>query len=260
MNELGLLAIKGKRYSEAESIFNQEIQSSPNPSTYLGLGVCKINLILDLSRTVDEVFYCFNKSVLLADSDAKENLENDILAICFSVISQLKDLDNSLEKEKAAQNKKVAFGAALAIGSAMIGSSHKSNAFTQISSLATAGAGVGIALDGLSKLGTIPEIQNKINAIILEISVNLKLYKNYLLYFKSVAETQKVAYMNYSFESQDLKRMSYLANNTKALALGKDFSENEAKKKEWQELMSKYNIKILDTGKIKIELKKNPIE
>jgi hypothetical protein len=60
-----------------------------------------LGLILDLSRTVDEVFYCFNKSVLLADDDAKENLENDILAICFSVTIQLKDLDSSLEKEKS---------------------------------------------------------------------------------------------------------------------------------------------------------------
>jgi Tfp pilus assembly major pilin PilA len=260
MNELGLLAIKGKRYSEAESIFNQEIQSSPNPSTYLGLGVCKINLILDLSRTLDEVFYCFNKSVLLADDDAKENLENDILAICFSVISQLKDLDNSLEKEKAAQNKKVAFGAALAVGSAMIGSSHKANAFTQISSLAAAGAGVGIALDGLAKLGTIPEIQNKINAIILEISINLKSYKNYLTYFKSVEESQKINYLNYSIEKQDLNRMSYLANNINLNPFGKDFKENLAKNTELKSLMDKYNVKGLDIGKIKIALQKNPIE
>lgn len=41
----------------------------------------------------------------------------------------------------------------------MIGSSHKSNAFTHIASLAAAGAGVGVALDGLQKLGEIPKMQ-----------------------------------------------------------------------------------------------------
>ncbi len=66
--------------------------------------------------------------------------------------------------------------------------------------------------------------------------------------------------MNYSFEKQDLKRMSYLANNTNLNPFGKDFKENVAKEKELQEIMKKYNVKVFDTGKIKIELKKNPVE
>ncbi len=54
--------------------------------------------------------------------------------------------------------------------------------------------------------------------------------------------------------------MSYLANNTNLNPFGKDFKENVAKEKELQEIMKKYNVKVFDTGKIKIELKKNPVE
>ena len=55
-NELAVMAIKGGRYSEAEQMFNNEITTKPTPMSYYGLGLCKLNMILDVGRTTDEVF------------------------------------------------------------------------------------------------------------------------------------------------------------------------------------------------------------
>ena len=60
-----------------------------------------------------------------------------------------------IEEQKKKEANAAAIGAALTIGAAMVGSSKNSNAFTQIASLAVAGAGVGISLEGLSRLGKI---------------------------------------------------------------------------------------------------------
>ena len=94
----------------------------------------------------------------------------DVIAICISNLEQLQSLFSQLEKQKKKQANAAMLGAALTVGAAMVGSSGKSNAFTQISSLAVAGAGVGMSLEGLSNLGTIPEMQNKIN----ELTINIK--------------------------------------------------------------------------------------
>jgi hypothetical protein len=169
-NELAVMAIKGGRYSEAEQMFNNEITTKPTPMSYYGLGLCKLNMILDVGRTTDEVFYCFEKAISAAEENDKAKIEMDVIAICISNLEQLQSLFSQLEKQKKKQANAAMLGAALTVGAAMVGSSGKSNAFTQISSLAVAGAGVGMSLEGLSNLETIPEMQNKIN----ELTINIK--------------------------------------------------------------------------------------
>lgn len=168
-NELAVIAIKGGRYKEAENMFNQEISSEPTSMSYYGLGLCKLNLIMDVGRTTDEVFYCFDKALSICPDMDKSQLETDIVAVCVNNLEQLNQLNARLEEEKKKQANAAALGAALTIGAAMVGSSHKSNGFTQISSLVVAGAGVGMSLDGLSKLGSIPEIQNVLKTTANEI-------------------------------------------------------------------------------------------
>lgn len=158
-NELAILAIKGGRYSEAETIFNDEIKSNPTFSSYFGLGSCKINLLLDANRSVDEVIYCFEKSLSLVEKKDRKELEKQVLDITISTLNQFKELYQKLEKEKRKQANAALTGLALTIGAAAIGSNSNSNAFTQIASLAVAGAGVGVSLEGLSNLGEIPDIQ-----------------------------------------------------------------------------------------------------
>lgn len=173
-NELAVLAIKGGRYSEAEEMYNKEISSNPFPMSYFGLGLCKINMILDSGRTTDEAFYCFNKYLSLSNPEDRKVIENDIIAVSLSTLEQLQNLKKELEKEKKKKANQVILGAALTVGSAMIGSNRNSNAFTQLSSLAVAGSGVGLSMSGLSDMGSIPEIENKVNKILFDIKNYLK--------------------------------------------------------------------------------------
>lgn len=161
-NELAIIAIKGGRYDEAESIFNNEVQNNPTYHSYFGLGVCKLNLLLNINRTVDEIIYCFEKSLNLADKKEKKEIENQISVFINTILIQYKELYLKLEDEKKKQANKALLGAALTIGAAAVGSGKNANAFTQIASLAAAGVGVGISLDGIDKLGEIPEIQKYI--------------------------------------------------------------------------------------------------
>ena len=84
-NELAIIAIKGGRYPEAENIFNTEIQTKPSSHSYFGLGVCKLNMLLNVNRTVDEVIYCFEKSVFLSSTVQNSNLPCDLLPVQYSI-------------------------------------------------------------------------------------------------------------------------------------------------------------------------------
>lgn len=173
-NELAIMAIKGGRFQEAESIFSEDLKREANSQSFFGLGVCKLNLLLDVNRTPEEVAYCFEKAIKLSDETTKQELIFQASVFLKTVLGQYKDLYIQLEARKKTEAVQALVGLGLTIGAAAIGSSRGSNAFTQIASLAVAGAGVGISLDGLKNMGAIPEIQNHIlkigNALILEFS------------------------------------------------------------------------------------------
>ena len=60
-NELAIIAIKGGRFSEAESMFNSDLQANPSSSSFFGLGVCKLNMLLDINRTLKRLFIALKK-------------------------------------------------------------------------------------------------------------------------------------------------------------------------------------------------------
>lgn len=173
-NELAIMAIKGGRFLEAESIFNEDLKKEANSQSFFGLGVCKLNLLLDINRTPEEVAYCFEKALKLSDETTKQDLIFQASVFLKTILGQYKDLYIELEARKKAEAVQALVGLGLTLGAAAIGSSKGSNAFTQIASLAVAGAGVGISLDGLKNMGAIPEIQNHIlkigNSLISEFS------------------------------------------------------------------------------------------
>lgn len=168
-NELAVIAIKGGRFNEAENLFSQDLQSNPTSSSYFGLAICKLHMLLDVNRSVQEVGYCFEKAISLSEESSKQDLILQSAEYLKKVLQQFDELYRQLEQQKKEQARAAAIGAALTIGAAMIGSNNNSNAFTQIASLAAAGAGVSIAVDGISKLGEIPDIQS----YILETGENL---------------------------------------------------------------------------------------
>lgn len=161
-NELAIMAIKGGRFLEAESIFKEQLKKGTNPQSFFGLGICKLNLLLDINRTADEVAYCFEKAIALSEESTKQELINQASFFLKTVLGQYRDLYIELESRKKAEAAKALIGLGLTIGAAVIGSSKNSNAFTQIASLAVAGSGVEISLEGLKNFGTIPEIQKHI--------------------------------------------------------------------------------------------------
>ena len=284
-NELAIIAIKGGRFSEAESMFNSDLQANPSSSSFFGLGVCKLNMLLDINRTPEEVVYCFEKAVSLAENESeKEALKEQANMFLLSVLKQYSNLYIELEARKKAEATKALIGLGLTIGAAVIGSSKGSNAFTQIASLAVAGAGVEVALGGLSNIGKIPDIQAYIiktgNTLASEF-VRLGIgdtpeYKaefdseKLLLIGKDEVKEKKVSYFSiqnkdleelkntYLIDDEDFLRMSVLANSIKTIAL-KNFKENEELKKEWEDLMKKYEIGFMKKGDLLQKLKKNPI-
>jgi len=161
-NKLAEISLKGGRYLEAEKMYSDDLSKDPNFYSYFGLGVCKINLLLDSGRSVDETVFCFQESINLSDEVNKNDVKIQIFGILKTILEQYSSLYIQLEEQKKKEATQAAIGAALTVGAAMVGSSHKSNAFTQIASLAVAGGGAGVALDGLSNLGKIPDIQNYI--------------------------------------------------------------------------------------------------
>ena len=173
-NELAIMAIKGGRFLEAESIFSEDLKKEANSQSFFGLGVCKLNLLLDINRTPEEVAYCFEKALNLSDETTKQELIFQASVFLKTILGQYKDLYIELEARKKAEAVQALVGLGLTLGAAAIGSGRGSNAFTQIASLAVAGAGVGVSLDGLKNMGAIPEIQKHIlkigNSLISEFS------------------------------------------------------------------------------------------
>ena len=161
-NELAIMAIKGGRFSDAESLFANDLTANPTSDSYFGLGICKLNMLLDINRSVEETAYCFEKALNLVEEDSIEDFKLKANEYLKSVLAQYKSVYIQLEDQKKSEATAAAVGALLTVGAAVIGSSGNSNAFTQIASLAAAGAGVGIAVDGLQNLGKIPEMQKYI--------------------------------------------------------------------------------------------------
>lgn len=280
-NELAIIAIKGGRFSEAESMFNSDLQANPSSSSFFGLGVCKLNMLLDINRTPEEVVYCFEKAVSLVENEReKEALKEQANMFLLSVLNQYSNLYIELESRKKDEATQALIGLGLTIGAAVIGSSKGSNAFTQIASLAVAGAGVEVALHGLSNIGKIPDIQayiiktgNTLSSEFVRLGIgDTPEYKAEFDSEKLLFEVKekKVSYFSiqnkdleglkktYLIDDEDFLRMSVLANSIKTIAL-KNFKENEELKKEWEDLMKKYEIGFMKKGDLLQKFKKNPI-
>jgi hypothetical protein len=94
-NELAIIAIKGGRFSEAESMFNADLQTKPTSNSFFGLGVCKLNMLLDVNRTPEEVIYCFERAInLTEDESEKEALKEQANMFLLSVLKQYSELED----------------------------------------------------------------------------------------------------------------------------------------------------------------------
>ena len=249
MNEIIVLDIKGGRFLKAEEQLNEELKNNPNYEIYFSLMLCKVNLMFEKDRTMDEILYCFNKSLELVESKKKEELILSTKDVIINILKQLKNLHEQLEKKRSDGAKKFLIGSLISITSMAVGSNDNSNAFSQIASLGALGGGVGMSLDGLEQIGDIKLIQEKIteigNSIIsgfTESGIGNKTDFDKIFFIP-----KKVSYLSiqnsgleelkesYSIADEDFVRMSVLANSIKPIAM-RNFKENEELKKEWENL------------------------
>ena len=280
MNDGVLLEFKGGRFLGAEKLLNDELNSLPNYETYFNLMICKLNLICDEGRTIDEVIYCFEKSLELVDDNKKEELLLSVKKVVKNITTQLGNLYQHLEVKKQEQNRKnlfsnlVGIASVLAMGISQVSSSQTSSS-TKIAQAAFFGGSVGLSIEGLKKINGIKESQQKIfdvgNQIIdsfvhLGIGTKNELNSELFIISSSIekligkfgSEELKKISGSYLITSDDLIRMSQIANSMKTISF-KNFKENELLKKEWKLLMEKYKVSFSNTGVLLTSLKKNPI-
>ena len=183
------MALKGKRYNEAETIYMQIATQNNSPEAWIGLGFCKMYQLAD-GRTMEEVIFCLDKAKVLSPQSSSE-IDNQLITNCQIILSSyIKVFEEAIIKQKAL-NKAAQKGALLAGVSLGVGLSSKSR-FTKVASIVGTGVGVGVAVDAISKMNSISEIQkfilNKCNHIDVHLkkyvdasSPNLVQYNNFIL-------------------------------------------------------------------------------
>jgi hypothetical protein len=165
--DFATLALKGKRYQEAENIYMQLVSSSGSSEAWLGMALCKLYQLSE-GKTIEEVVFCFNKAKNLTP-DLTNELEEQLMSHTIIVLKTYAQIvETAAIKHQAA--KKSAQAGALIAGVSLIAGANSNRAFGTIASLAGTGAGVGVAVDSLNAMNDYKQlvvtVLNKINEAI----------------------------------------------------------------------------------------------
>ena len=155
--DLATLALKGRRYSEAESLYTQIAVANNSPEAWVGIGICKLYQLTD-GRTMDEVIYCFNKAKSI-DSSLNLDIDNQLIYHCNLLVNVYFQAFLDVKSRIKKHQKDIRTGVIIAGVSAIAGMNSKSS-FGTIASLAGTSAGVGVAVDAFSKMSSMQEIRN----------------------------------------------------------------------------------------------------
>jgi len=153
--DFATMALKGKRYEEAENIYMQIAIQESSAEAWTGLGICKLYQIAS-GRTVDEAVFCFEKAKQISPALIHE-IENTFIATTDLVIKTFAKLLESATAENNKTKKAATVGLIIAATSAVMGQNSNS-AFNTVATLAGTGAGVGIAVDAFSQMGDYEEM------------------------------------------------------------------------------------------------------
>jgi hypothetical protein len=155
--DMATMALKGKRYVEAESMYTQIATQIGSSEAWMGLAICKLYQLAE-GRTMDEVVFCVEKAKQISP-ELRLEIENQLIINCQILLSEyLKIFEQSLVKHK--ELKKQAITGAIIAGVSMAAGSNSKSAFGTITSLAGTGAGIGVAVDAFSKMESLNEIRN----------------------------------------------------------------------------------------------------
>jgi hypothetical protein len=165
MNDLIIMAIQGGRYLEAEKQIGNLILNQPTADAYFLLGTTKSNLLLDKGRSYLEVQFCFNRYLELTQDRASS--ERNIMVFCVGLYSQLSELEKNLLAQKKAETLNVALGTLVTFASSKV-IDESSKSFGVISGMLGASFGIGMALDGLSNIGSISDMISYVSRLKVE--------------------------------------------------------------------------------------------
>lgn len=169
--DFATLALKGKRYSEAENIYTNLAIQHALAEAWVGLGICKMYQLAE-DKTIDEVIFCFDKAIAV-NSNLKNEIEEQFCIHAGLVLKAYSDLAEKLAAEFKSGQIMAGIGLALTAVSAIAGNNSKGT-FNTVASLAGAGAGVGIAVDSFNQIGDTKEALLKI------VAISCSLYENTL--------------------------------------------------------------------------------
>ncbi len=88
--DMATMALKGRRFREAEEKFKDLAMRANTVEAWCGLGISKFGLIME-DVTIDEVFYCFDKAKGI-DKTKEAELETVVIETSIDVIKNLYDV------------------------------------------------------------------------------------------------------------------------------------------------------------------------
>ena len=88
--DMATMALKGKRFREAEERFRNIAMTTNSADAWCGMGISKYGLIME-QVTIDEIFYCFDKAKLI-DSTRIGELEKVVIQTSIDVVKNLYDV------------------------------------------------------------------------------------------------------------------------------------------------------------------------
>lgn len=162
--DFATLALKGKRYEEAENIYMNLASNNNSSEAWLGIGVCKLYQLTE-GKTMDEVIFCFNKANGISP-ELKSEIDSQLIMHTMIVMKTYAQIIEAAAVKHQAAKKTVQTGALLA-GLSVVAGMNSTRTFSTVASLAGTSAGVGVAVDSLNAMNDysalIKSVLNKCN-------------------------------------------------------------------------------------------------
>jgi hypothetical protein len=219
---------------------------------------------------MDEVIFCFNKASNL-NPELKLEIDKQLMLhtmLVFKTYAQI--IEEASVKYQVA--KKTAKTGALLAGISFIAGMNSTKTFSTVASLAGTGVGVGVAVDSLNKMddfkSLINIVLNKYKEVYSNISTYLdKQHPDFINFNNNVISIIGFAERELAIvegrrdksimTSEDAIRLSYLVANTNEFNVFN--SQNRNNIVEMKNIMDKYDFSVLERGKLKQDLKSNPL-
>ena len=170
------MAVKAKRYDEAQSAYEKALDSKYTVEGWTGLGICKLFQLAD-NQTMEEVIYCFSKAKEVEGANIRE-IDLQLISYSHLVIEQLTGYCLALIERIIVAEKEKMKAAITATVASSIFSDAKSRSTIMISGV-VAGAAAGVAYGKMAEindkkqagqftLNIISEINNHVNSFLLD--------------------------------------------------------------------------------------------